>query len=236
MAKNWVKILLSLFIVYHLMILIISPNFHSVLGKEFGFLFIKYANTLNISMPWQFFSPDPTKIAYWEYNIEFLNPEGELGLADLEDDDLNGDGIVTEDEFIKPEAQDIDDKMAEDEKIAKEVQSHIWPPDPPKDLSLRMHYYRIMYNARISSLSAKNFRNIFMTNLCRRHQKAAYISIRSVVIDQPFLYLPENIELQRQIQKDKTVRSKFESYDCVELREEHKKLMADQGDVDADVL
>lgn len=63
------KLLLSLFVVYHLIAVLLMPNHHSFVHREFGWLFLPYANTLGLNTPWQFFSPDPSSHVYFEYEV-----------------------------------------------------------------------------------------------------------------------------------------------------------------------
>ena len=79
---HWGKALLSLWLVYHLTAVVIVPNFNSLLGEMFGRFFIHYTNTLGISIPWQFFSPDPSVKVYWQYSLDY--PDKEEGVIERE--------------------------------------------------------------------------------------------------------------------------------------------------------
>jgi hypothetical protein len=70
-AKLLFKVLLSLWVVYHLLVIIIMPNGGSYLVRRFGSYLLPYANTLNLNTPWNFFSPDPAHIMYFKYTVYF---------------------------------------------------------------------------------------------------------------------------------------------------------------------
>lgn len=67
---KWGQVLASLFLLYHLVAVLVLPNPGSYLDKHWGFLFYPYANTLGFHTPWQFFSPNPSRHVYFEYEIE----------------------------------------------------------------------------------------------------------------------------------------------------------------------
>ncbi len=63
------KIVLSMFIIYHLAAVAILPNGSSMIGRKLSWLFVPYANPLLFNRTWQFFSPGPTAAFYLEYNL-----------------------------------------------------------------------------------------------------------------------------------------------------------------------
>lgn len=56
--KTWVKVLLSLFIVFHLLAVLVLPNPNSILYRRLPIL-VEYGNLLAINTTWRFFSPNP---------------------------------------------------------------------------------------------------------------------------------------------------------------------------------
>lgn len=67
---RWLKLGLSLFLVYHLSTILLMPNSSSLLGRKTSWLFLSYANTMNFNTTWQFFSPGPSPTFYLEYEVE----------------------------------------------------------------------------------------------------------------------------------------------------------------------
>lgn len=71
--SQFLKLFISLWLVFHLAIMIVMPNSGSYLGRHFENLFVSYANALNLNTPWNFFSPDPAHTMYFRYTIYFKN-------------------------------------------------------------------------------------------------------------------------------------------------------------------
>lgn len=69
------KSILSVFIVYHLLAILILPMGKGLLIRELGRHFYTYANIFGFNTTWQFFSPGPSPIFYLEYT--FTYPEGD---------------------------------------------------------------------------------------------------------------------------------------------------------------
>lgn len=76
-GKLTLKILLSVWIVYNLITLVVMPNAGSFLGRKFGAWLGPYANVVGLNASWNFFSPDPAHTMYIKYYVEFLNADGE---------------------------------------------------------------------------------------------------------------------------------------------------------------
>jgi hypothetical protein len=66
----WGTILLSLFVVYHVATVLVLPNPSSSLSRQVSRFMIPYANQFSLNTTWQFFSPGPVPIFYFEYDIE----------------------------------------------------------------------------------------------------------------------------------------------------------------------
>lgn len=63
------KVLISVWLVYHLFIIALFPNTQSLLSRKLDRYLLPYANTFNMNTPWQFFSPFPGPKMYIEYEV-----------------------------------------------------------------------------------------------------------------------------------------------------------------------
>jgi hypothetical protein len=72
----FLKALISIFIIYHLVVIIVLPNGFSYLGRVLHPFIVPYANTLGLNTTWNFFSPDPANTIFFEYSVRF---EDEMG-------------------------------------------------------------------------------------------------------------------------------------------------------------
>lgn len=63
------KLLISLWLVYHLFIVALFPNTQSLLSRKLDKYLLPYANMFNMNTPWQFFSPFPGPKMYLEYEV-----------------------------------------------------------------------------------------------------------------------------------------------------------------------
>lgn len=70
-AKLLLKILLSLWIVYNIVVMLVMPNIGSYLGRTFSRYLTPYAGAVGLSAGWDFFSPDPAHTLYIEYTVYF---------------------------------------------------------------------------------------------------------------------------------------------------------------------
>lgn len=75
--KNPLKVLLSLFIIYHLAVILLMPNGNSFVGRKYQNLFLNYSNAISLNTTWNFFSPDPAHTMYLKYTVFFENDLGE---------------------------------------------------------------------------------------------------------------------------------------------------------------
>ena len=55
----YIKIIISFFLCFHLLAVILSPNPTSILSEDLSFITRGYAGTLGIMTPWKFFAPNP---------------------------------------------------------------------------------------------------------------------------------------------------------------------------------
>lgn len=69
------KFVFSIFLLYHLAVIVIMPNPSSLLGRKYARYLIDYANQLGLNTTWQFFSPGPAPVFYLEYTVENANEE-----------------------------------------------------------------------------------------------------------------------------------------------------------------
>lgn len=73
-----IKVLLSMFFVYHVAAALLLPNSSSILTKKYADFFLAYANTIGLNTTWQFFSPGPGPSFYLEYQAEMADANGEV--------------------------------------------------------------------------------------------------------------------------------------------------------------
>ncbi|MFS4459907.1 hypothetical protein [Bdellovibrio sp. HCB2-146] len=71
------KTLLSLWIVYHIIVIVIMPNAGGYLGRVTSRYIAPYANIFGVNVGWNFFSPDPAHTMYIRYMVYFNNDSGE---------------------------------------------------------------------------------------------------------------------------------------------------------------
>ncbi len=72
----WLKVAISVLLVFHLSVVIILANGPSVLGRLHQGWIIGYANQLGLNQTWNFFSPDPSHIHYIRYFVHFEDDAG----------------------------------------------------------------------------------------------------------------------------------------------------------------
>lgn len=65
-----VKAALSLFILYHMTVVLVLPNPSSIWSRKLSRFLTPYANQLSINTSWDFFSPTPAPTMYFEYQID----------------------------------------------------------------------------------------------------------------------------------------------------------------------
>lgn len=70
-----IKIILSVFLVIHLIAVLLFPNPYSLLNHFFAPLINPYGNQLGLNTTWQFFSPDPGSLRYLEYDVVIESEE-----------------------------------------------------------------------------------------------------------------------------------------------------------------
>lgn len=66
----FLRLSLSIFVIYHIAAVVVMPNPGSLLGRKVARYFTDYTNTLGINTTWQFFSPGPAPVFYLEYELE----------------------------------------------------------------------------------------------------------------------------------------------------------------------
>jgi len=71
------KTLLSIWILYHLFVVIIMSNGSSYLARFFQRAITPYANQTGFNTSWNFFSPDPAHTMYLRYTVNFNNENGD---------------------------------------------------------------------------------------------------------------------------------------------------------------
>ena len=63
------KLLLSLFVLYHLSMIFISPHIMSIAHEKLMPYFDTYASTLSLNTNWDFYAPNPTYYYYYQYEV-----------------------------------------------------------------------------------------------------------------------------------------------------------------------
>ncbi len=77
-AKPLLKILLSVWIVYNIVVMLIMPNVGGYFGRTMSRFITPYASIVGLNAGWNFFSPDPAHIMYLEYSVQYPDTaEGE---------------------------------------------------------------------------------------------------------------------------------------------------------------
>lgn len=71
----WLRVLLSIFIVYHLIVISVLANGGSFLGRKLGPWISPYGNLFGVNVVWNFFAPDPAHTMYIHYVVHFLDSE-----------------------------------------------------------------------------------------------------------------------------------------------------------------
>lgn len=66
----WMRVAVSVFALYHLSCALLLPNPGSLVIRHVGRYLIPYANLFGLNTTWQFFSPGPVPVFYFEYSIE----------------------------------------------------------------------------------------------------------------------------------------------------------------------
>ncbi|MCM2282922.1 MAG: hypothetical protein NDI61_13865 [Bdellovibrionaceae bacterium] len=64
------RALLSGFVIYHLLVIVLLPNGSSLEARSIAGALVPYANTLSMNNAWVFFSPGPSPNVYLEYELE----------------------------------------------------------------------------------------------------------------------------------------------------------------------
>jgi hypothetical protein len=72
-AAPILKALLSLWIVYNIVVIVVMPNAGSYFGRITSRFIGPYANSVGLNAGWNFFSPDPAHTMYIRYMVYFNN-------------------------------------------------------------------------------------------------------------------------------------------------------------------
>ena len=67
--KKPVAVVVSVFIVYHILTIALMPNAGSFIGRQLGFVFADYAKTMGLAFNWALFAPDPADTIYMEIDL-----------------------------------------------------------------------------------------------------------------------------------------------------------------------
>lgn len=85
MKKGLLQIALSIFIVFHLAVIVILANSSSYWGRNWQSVLLPYANTIGLNATWNFFSPDPAHTMFYKATMYFENEQGEDSKEPLEE-------------------------------------------------------------------------------------------------------------------------------------------------------
>lgn len=69
--RFWIRILLSGFLCYHLIVIAVLANGASYLGRSLDSWISPYGNFFGFNVAWNFFAPDPAHTMYIEYFVHF---------------------------------------------------------------------------------------------------------------------------------------------------------------------
>jgi hypothetical protein len=78
------KIVLSLWALYQIVVMLVMPNLGSYLGRGLEPAISTYASSLGFNAGWNFFSPDPAHVMYLHYIIHFQGSDLENGKDSIE--------------------------------------------------------------------------------------------------------------------------------------------------------
>ncbi len=67
--RGVLKLLLSLFILYHLTMTFVTPHYMSIVHEKMMPYFKTYAHTLSFTTSWDFYAPNPSYYNYFEYEV-----------------------------------------------------------------------------------------------------------------------------------------------------------------------
>lgn len=82
--SNAAAAVFSLWIVYHLFVIVAMANSSSYMVRYFGKTIVPYASTLGMNTTWNFFSPDPAHTMYLKFTVYYPDVEGETPKEPLE--------------------------------------------------------------------------------------------------------------------------------------------------------
>jgi hypothetical protein len=71
------RVIISIFVVYHLVVILVLANGSSYLGRFLDPWISPYGNLLGFNVTWNFFAPDPAHTMFIRYRIHFDDSEGE---------------------------------------------------------------------------------------------------------------------------------------------------------------
>ena len=76
-TRRFLKLLLSLCIIYHLAMILIVPHRMSMIHERLMPYFTPYAHTLSMITAWDFYAPNPSYYFYFEYEV--INSKDKVG-------------------------------------------------------------------------------------------------------------------------------------------------------------
>lgn len=68
-GRDFLRFVLSVFILFHILTMVIVPNPTSYPARALGSLLFPYASTVGLNANWNFFSPDPAHTMYLKFTL-----------------------------------------------------------------------------------------------------------------------------------------------------------------------
>lgn len=75
-GRTWIRVVLSLWLCFHVFAILVLPNVGSYFGRRFSSLIPTYGAVIGLNLSWNFFSPDPAHTMYLKFTVFFDPIEG----------------------------------------------------------------------------------------------------------------------------------------------------------------
>ncbi len=75
--QSWLKLFLSVLVIYILLMAFTMPNGTSFLGRWLGNIILPVSNQMGFTVNWNFFAPDPAQTMYISYVVNFKDESQE---------------------------------------------------------------------------------------------------------------------------------------------------------------
>lgn len=155
----------SLWLVYHLMVIVIMPQPLSLLYAPLKPYLMPYAHTLNLSNIWSFFAPNPDHYSYFEYDVYYENPVR-----------------------VKNTAKRRRGKKARRLKARRQnKKTFIWPLSRKESERMSQNHNRLIFHSIFfyNTHSPRTVRKHLLPFLCRLHPQGLRVVARAMRTDRP---------------------------------------------------